>query len=196
MKSYKFVLFLLLLLPIILSAQENNEAVPKYESQKTSFRIAYFGANIINPGLNFRVERIIREKIKTKKRKNGKLKTKHILLNGNLGFFWNPQTHVGLFTNYGFLFRRTSHKFFNTTLGINPLGYYRSFTTETYEVDIVGEVKKKILGGRDYFAPNLIFGIGRKKEKREWFLMYHLFFINNYNLTLMTQLNLEFGYKF
>lgn len=192
----KCLIVLLLLFPLLLLGQEDQAYEQDFESDKLSYNLGYFGANIWNPGLNFRAERLIREKIKVKKRKNGKLKTKHILLNGNVGFFWNPQTHVGVFTNYGFLFRKITHNNFKTNLGLNPLGYYRAFTTETYFVTDDGEVKNKVLGGRNYYALNLIFGIGKEKEKREWFLNYHLLLINNYNLSALPQFNIEYGYKF
>ncbi len=187
------IYLLLLFFPMLLLGQQNHEKTLFNDADKLALRVGYFGNNVWNPGMIVTPEYTLGEWAKTKK---GKTKTRQVLLNANLGFFWNPQTHTSTFTSLGVAYRKTNNKNFQSTIGLNPLGYNRTFLHETYEVSDEGTVTSKPLASRGYFAPSFIIGIGKKKAKRDWFFNLHFMFLNNYNLGTLRLGNIEFGYRF
>ncbi len=189
----KSIYLLLLFFPMLLIGQQNQEKTVFNSTDKFAFRIGYFGNNIWNPGLIITPEYTLGAWAKTKKEKT---KVREVLLHANAGFFWNPQTHVGTFTSVGLAYRKTNAKKFQSTIGINPLGYYRAFLHETYEVSDEGIVTAKPLANRGYFAPSLILGIGKKKTKRNWFFNIHFMLLNQYNLGNLPLGSIEYGYRF
>ena len=190
----KQLFFLVLLLgPIYLSGQKSIQKASSTFNNNLELRVGYFGNNIWNPGLIVTPEYTIEKWTKEKK---GKTKIRQVVGNANLGFFWNPQTHVGTFTSLGLAYRKTNNKKIQTTIGINPLGYYRAFLHETYEVSDEGTVTSKPLASRGYFAPSIIIGIGKKKTKRNWFFNIHFMLLNKYNLGNQSLGSIEYGYRF
>ncbi len=183
------------------SSQERNDSIL---NRKIKYNYSYFANSFKNPGLNFGIEYVLKQKVRIRNKKRGnkeifKIKTTQLNLSGNLGFYIHPKNHVGIFTYYGINYRKTKSRGFQYTLGLNPLGYYRSFLPETYKVDIGGNVKKIIFPGNSYFAPNLIIGIGRyRKIKRvkTWFVNLQTMILTPYNANFVPLFNFEFGFRF
>ncbi|MEW4924443.1 hypothetical protein [Algibacter sp. 2305UL17-15] len=168
---------------------------------RTEFKVSYFGNILWNNGLDFGAEYLLIENKKVKNRKRGQRTNTHqFLLNGNLGFTTNfaSRTDTGVFTNYGITWRRTNKKGKQFSIEFNPLGYYRSFLPETYEVN-GDNVEKVFLPGRGYYAPSISVGIGKQRKGKK--ITGRYFNINfmlrtPYNATTLPAFNLQYGYRF
>lgn len=154
--------------------------------------VAVLTNGIKNPGFNFGYERPISYGIK----EAPKRRIREFALKGNLGFYWDPYTHVATYANAGILYRRTSKKNKQWMIGINPIGVVRNFTHETYEVDENLNVTRKRFAGRSYFAPELVIGRGKLKANKARFFNVHFVFLTNYNSYTLPTVNFEFGYRF
>ncbi len=168
---------------------------------RTEFKVNYSGNIFWNNGLNVGAEYLLKENKKTKNRKRGQRTNTHqFLLNGNLGFTTNfsSQTDTGIFTNYGVTWRRTNKKGKQFSIALNPLGYYRSFLPETYEVN-GDNVDKVFLAGRGYYAPSISVGIGKQRKGKKltaWFFNVNLMLRTPYNAGTLPAINLQYGYRF
>lgn len=180
---------------------ENEKVIDSTHSflEITEFKLGYFGNSLWNPGLSSGAEYLIREKVRIKERKRGnKTISNQLLLNGNLGFYWDPRSHVGVFTNYGITWRRTNNKGKQISVEFNPLGYERSFLPETYEVKN-GEVDKVFLPGRSYYAPSLSLGFGRLRKGKKLTASYfniNFKLLTPYNTGSLPQISFNYGYRF
>jgi hypothetical protein len=159
--------------------------------------------------VEYQWKKFVKTKRKTnQKTKRGKektkVKTREFLLRGDLGFYWDPGSHVGLFTTYGIGYRKTGTKGFQFNLGANPLGYYRSFLPETYEVNDNGDVEKVFLPGRSYYAPSFTLGLGKKMKPdgflgntfSAWYLNLNTILLYKYNANSLPLVFVEFGFMF
>ncbi len=176
-----------------------NDSILKFKD-RLSYYSAYSGNNIFNPGLKFGLDYNIYSKIK-QKNKGNKIKTRnhHLKMDGNLGFYWDPKSQIGVYTNYGLVYTKTHTKGFQYQIGLNPIGYYRSFLPETYEVTDDWEVKKVTLPGRNYYAPTFLIGIGKTRKGKQlnsWFLNINSMLLVPYNSRFMPLFYLEYGYRF
>lgn len=196
----KYILVILSLFVISSNAQGQKKSTASL-LDRTEFKIGYSGNIIWNNGLNFGTEYLWKEKIKIKERKRGqKIITHQFLLDGNLGVTTNftTKTDTGVFTNYGLIWRRTNTKGKQISIALNPLGYYRSFLPETYEVK-GDNVNKVFLPGRGYYAPSISFGIGRlrkgKKRTGSYFNL-NLMLRTPYNATTQPSISFQYGYRF
>ncbi len=168
---------------------------------RTEFKVSYFGNILWNNGINFGAEYLLKEYTKVKNRKRGlRTNTHEFLLNGTIGFTTNfsTKTDTGIFTNYGLTWRRTNKKGKQFSIAFNPLGYYRSFLPETYEV--TGDnVEKVFLPGRGYYAPSMSVGLGRRRPGKK--ITGRYFNINfmlrtPYNADNLPSFNFEYGFRF
>lgn len=168
---------------------------------RTEFIVAYSGNIFWNNGLNFGAEYLLVERKKVKNRKRGQRTNTHeFLINGILGVTTNfsSQTDTGMFTNYGIMWRRTNKKNKQFSIAFNPLGYYRSFLPETYEVTDAN-VEKVFLPGRGYYAPSLTVGIGKQRKDKKITGRYfnvNLMLRTPYNAGTLPAINLQYGYRF
>jgi len=168
---------------------------------KTEFKLGYSGSIIWNNGLNFGAEYLWKENRKTKDRKRGtRTNTHQFLLNGNLGLTTNffSKTDTGAFTNYGMTWRRTNKKGKQFSIELNPLGYYRSFLPETFEVK-GDDVNKVFLPGRGYYAPSIAVGIGKLRANKKLTGRYfniNLTYRTPYNAGTLPAFSLQYGYRF
>lgn len=167
---------------------------------RTEFKVGYYGNFIWNNGLKLGTEYVWKEKKKVKEKKEGqKTITHQLLLHGSLGFSTNftNQTENSFHTYYGLIWRRTSHKRWQLSVEINPLGYYRSILPETFEIE-GNEVSKVNIPGRSYYAPTFVSGIGRlnKKKKLAWYLNLNFGFRTPYNVGVLPMFALQYGYRF
>ena len=169
--------------------------------ERTEFKVSYSGNIFWNNGLNFGAEYLFKEYAKVKNRKRGlRTNTHQFLLNGTLGFTTNfsTKTDTGIFTNYGVSWRRTNKKGKQFSITFNPLGYYRSFLPETYEVN-GDNVEKVFLPGRGYYAPSISFGIGKQRPGKKItgrFFNVNLLLRTPYNAGTLPAINLQYGYRF
>lgn len=189
----------LLVAAVYLQAQSQTNSTSFLD--KTEFKIGYYGNAVWDNGLNVGAEYAWKKYIKIKERKKGqKIITHQFLFNGSLGYSTNfsTQTDNGLSTYYGLIWRRTNPKGKQYNVGLNPLGYYRSFLPETYEVK-GDHVSKVSLPGRGYYAPSIVVGIGklRKGKKRSgWYLNLQCTLRTNYNTGTLPVLALQYGHRF
>lgn len=203
MKRIALLFLFLLGISIITFCQEDKAKF--LDPNKIEFGGSYCGNNLWNPGLKFKMEYQWKEFVKTKlKVKKGeeinKTKKREILFQGDVGLYWDPRSHVGAYTTYGIQYRKTGNKKFQYSLGVNPLGYYRSFLPETYEVNENGEVSKVFLPGNSYYAPSFSLGMGREREAKAslkaWYLNLDLMILYKYNANFVPLVFLEYGYRF
>lgn len=185
-----------------LQAQNKEPSeLPESFLDRTEFKASYFGNLLWNNGINVGAEYLWKENSKVKERKrSNKTITHQFLLNGNLGVTTNffNNTNTGLFTNYGLTWRRTNHKGKQISVEFNPLGYYRSFLPETYEVN-GDDVDKVFLAGRGYYSPSLSIGFGKQRKGKK--LTGRYFNVNfsvrtDYNAGSLPVVSLEYGYRF
>lgn len=168
---------------------------------RTEFKVAYSGNIFWNNGLNFGAEYLLVENKKVKNRKRGQRTNTHeFLLNGIVGVTTNfsSKTDTGVFTNYGVMWRRTNKKSKQFSIAFNPLGYYRSFLPETFEVS-GNNVDKVFLPGRGYYAPSLTVGIGKQRKGKKITGRYfnvNLMLRTPYNAGTLPAINLQYGYRF
>lgn len=166
---------------------------------RTEFRAGYYGNYYWNPGLTVGAEYLLTEKVRIKaKKRRKKVITKQWLLNGTFGVSWDPRTELGVFTNYGILWRRTNTKGKQINIQFNPLGIYRAFLPETYEVS-GDEVDKVFLPGRNYYAPSLSFGFGKWRKGRKLtgrYLNVTYMLRTPYNTGSLPSIAIEYGFRF
>ncbi|MBG6130047.1 hypothetical protein IWQ47_001870 [Aquimarina sp. EL_43] len=192
---------IIFLLVATMHLQAQNQISGSSFLDRTEFKIGYYGNIAWDNGLTIGTEYVWKEYINIKERKRGqKIITHQFLFNGNLGYSTNfsTQTDNGLSTYYGLIWRRTNPKGKQYNVELNPLGYYRSFLPETYEVK-GDRVSKVSLPGRGYYAPSIAVGIGklRKGKKRSgWYLNLQLTLRTNYNAGTLPVLSLHYGHRF
>lgn len=195
----KYSITFLLISAINLQAQSQTDSSSFLN--KTEFKVGYYGNLIWANGLNLGAEYLWKEKQKVKEKKKGsKIITRQLLFNGSLGYSTNfsNQTDNGLSTYYGLIWRRTNPKGRQLNIELNPLGYYRSFLPETFEVK-GSEVSKVKFPGRSYYAPSFAIGIGKfRKEKRlsGWYLNFNCTLRTPYNAGILPTFSLQYGYRF
>ncbi len=192
-----------MLFSFLLGYSQTPDSTSVFDTRTYVF--SYFGNNLLKPGLKFETNIILKENttIRTKARKSGKTidksKTKQILFGGNIGFFWHPKSHIGVFNYYDFTYRIIKPKKNKySKISIGP-GIYRSFYPETYEVDNNGNVNKVLFAGRTYFAPVFTFGTGKFIKNsfiKSRTFTTNLMFLFDYNTGVVPLLNLELAFTF
>lgn len=197
-------LFLGILLICSLNFLYSQDIDTTLTDPKLAFHLSYYGNNIWNPGIKTGFEYLLKTNKKYIIRKSGeteikRIKKGHYLLEGNLGFYWDPRSHVGAFTYYGVSWRRTRPRGFRFKVGLSPLGYYRSFLPDTYEVDDAGNVTEVSFPGNNYYAPVVTLGIGKDRRAKEnrpvsWHLNINAMFLMPYNNAFVPLLHLELGF--
>jgi len=111
---------------------------------------------------------------------------------------FNNQTDNGLHSYYGLIWRKTNSKGWQRNIELNPLGYYRSFLPETFEVK-GDEASKVRFPGRSYYAPSFTFGIGRLrkgKTRSGWYLNFNYTLRAPYNAGALPAFSLQYGHRF
>lgn len=168
-----------------------------------TYTFSYFGNNLVKPGLKIGSNITLTEKMITKNRtKKGeetidRSRARQLLLGGNIGFFWHPKSHIGVFNYYEFtcrIIKLKEDKY--SKISIGP-GIYRTFYPETYEVDNSGNVNQISLAGRTYFAPVITFGTGKFIKDRfikTRTFTTNLMFLFDYNTGIVPLLNFELGF--
>nr|WP_299173208.1 hypothetical protein [uncultured Allomuricauda sp.] len=182
-------------------SQTTNTELPESFLDRTEFKVGFVGTVFWSNGLSVGAEYLWKENEKTKTRNDKERTNTHqFLFNGNLGFVTNfsSKTDTGAYTNFGLTWRRTNKKGKQFSIELNPLGYYRSFLPETYEVN-GDSVDKVFLPGRGYYAPSLSVGIGKQRKGKVRSGSYF-----NINYTMRTPYNsgalptfsLQYGFRF
>lgn len=203
-KSFLSITFFILVLSTSVYSQKFNSyktvELPTNFHERLDFSGAYYGDMIWNPGLKFGAEYVWKEKLKEKeKRKGTKTISKQKILSGDFGFYHSNHSQIEIFNYYGIILRRTSSKNnrqFN--FKFNPLGFYRSFLHETYEV-IGGDVSKVPLAGRNYYAPSISIGTGKMRDDKMLkarFINLNFMLLMPYNNSINPMISIDFGYRF
>ena len=198
----KKVLILLFFISYYAAEAQVQDSVSYTNS--VTYNISYFGYNLIKPGLkagvNFNLRNRTIEKFTTKK--SGKIIDKsgegQWLAGSAVGFFWQPG-HISVFNYYEISYKRlrSANQTFNI-VGFGP-GIYRSVYPETYEVGEDGQVQKKTLSGRTYFAPVVSFGSGKNINNplfQSWQFCTNLMFLFDYNTGIVPLLSFELTFNF
>ncbi len=198
MKKYSIVF--LLIYTINLQAQHHDIDTNSFMN-RTEFRIAYSGTILWSNGISIGAEYSWKDIEKSKERRGtNRTNTHQFLFNGNLGFATNfaSKTDTGGFANFGITWRRTNKKGKQFSIDLNPLGYYRSFLPETYEVN-GDNVDKVFLPGRGYYSPSLSVGIGKQRKGKVRSGSYFNITYNprfNYNAGTLPTFSLQYGFRF
>lgn len=190
----KYTIIFMLIFALNMQAQQGKKDSHTF-LDKTEFKVGYYGNLLWDNGLNLGAEYALKEL-------NGSQRTiKHqFLLNGSLGYSTNfsNKTDNGLHTYYGFIWRMTTPKRWQMHIELNPLGYYRSFLSETFKVE-EGKVSKVWLPGRGYYTPTIAVGLGRLgkgKRRSGWYLNFNCAFRTNYNAGLLSTYSFQIGHRF
>ncbi len=168
---------------------------------RIEFKASYTGNILWNQGITIGAEYLWRQKAYEKKKKRGtKLITHQYVLQSEIGFTFMPatQTDTGLLTSLGLIWRRTNPKGKQISIGINPIGLYRSILPEVYEVK-GDDVQKKTLAGRIYYAPSLTFGFGKFRKNKALSGRYFNFNFGirtPYNASILPTFTVSYGYRF
>jgi len=202
MKYFQFfkILVLILLFGISANAQDlepgsNNNGLP--------LRIAYYGENMVHPGLRVGTSYVLHRKVKVRTRifkflqdKRGSMtKVIQYKLDGNLGFYNHPNNHTGLLMGAAITRHKNKNESqFSTawSLGINYL--HRFYNIETFQIDANGTIDQIGLGGNGglmlALAPSMERAFGEKG---------HIVFVKpaiqlvKYNHTYFSNAIIEFG---
>ena len=201
MKSYLAILFLGATF-CLYGQEETQDTVKSPILAKENFQYygAYFGNFIWNPGLKLSVAAPLKTWEKEKEKKRApftKNITKEFLLNGEFGFYFDPRSHVGVFSTYGFILRKTNEKKRQFTFKLNPIGVFRSFYPETYKVT-EGQVEKVFLPGRSYYAGSLSLGTGKLRPGKKLsssFLNLNLMILAPHNINVLPIIAVEYGFR-
>jgi hypothetical protein len=186
---------------LVYTMQAHSQTEDSSFLNRTEFKVGYFGNIFWDNGLNLGTEYVWKEKEKLKEKRRGqKTITKQLILNGSIGYSTNftSQTENGLQTYLGLIWRRTNQKRWQFNLELNPLGYYRSFLPETYEVkgDKVTKVK---FPGVSYYAPSFAVGLGRIRKGKShsgWYLNLNTSLRTSYNASILPVFSLQYGHRF
>lgn len=188
--------YTLLIITSCLLAVTANGQVKSSNSKKITYCVGYFGNNIWYPGLKVGADYPLLQKIVRKR--NDKKITKQFHLNGELGFYWHPKKHIATFTSFGIQKTRINQKGGRITYAFHPVGIYRSFLPETYEVSSTGHVEKIVLPGNFYYAPTFNAGIGKNSKNKFFknsYLKANLSMLVKYNSSVLPLLSFEYGYR-
>ena len=198
-KLFLFILF-------FLSSQFifSQDIHTKKKSKSIIHTFSYFGNYPLKPGLKYGADIILSEKInhKTITKKDStqkiKLRTNQLLLGGNIGFYYHPRSHTGIFNYYELTYKRIYTKGFQYLLGIGP-GLYRSVYPTTYEIDDNNNINKIAFPGRTYFTTVFVLGFGREyinRKIKSTHLKFNTMILYNYNADIMPLFNIEIGFCF
>ena len=195
----RYLILLLLIVVARLHAQKKGEGATFLD--RTAFKAGYYGDVFSDNGLQLGAEYLWLEKQRTKSKQRGPKTTTHqLLINGSLGYStnFNNRTDNALHTYYGLVYRRTSSKRWQLHVELNPLGYSRSFLSETFEVegDAVSRVR---FPGRSYYAPSIGFGLGRSRKNNRlagWYLNFNYTSILPYNAGILPTFSVQYGHRF
>jgi len=186
------VIPILLCLVLLSSLSVAQETSPEY-----IINIGYFGNNLWNEGFRLGVEKPRDTFTKTNKR--GKERTIARSYSANFNLYHDTDSHTGVFITAGWSRKKFLKNRWNLSTSLEPIGLYRSFLPETYEVDDNGEVSKVMLPGRFYLSPSASAGIGRlSKENPDngWYLRANVTTLFPYNRVFMPLFNVDLGYHF
>jgi len=195
----KFIIIFTLFYGINLLAQNQGETSSFFD--KMEYKIGYSGTIFWSNGLTVGAEYNWKEIQKNKERKSTQRTNTHqFLFNGNLGFATNfaSKTDTGGFANFGITWRRTNKKGKQFSIEVNPIGYYRSFLPETYEVKD-GNLNKVFLPGRGYYSPSISVGIGRLRKgkvRSASYLNVNFSPRFNYNAGTLPTFSVQYGFRF
>ncbi len=194
-RLYSIVLSFIFLCFCVCSYAQSNKNISG--KSPIEYSLGYFGNSIWNPGLIGGIEYPLKSKTKTKK--SGRDITWDFVVTHQLGFYWDPKSHVGAMVNNGIILRKTNSSNRQITYAFSPLNYHRSFLPETYNVDDSGNVSRLKFASRGNYAPSISIGIGKLKENKKTLAHHfklHIMMLIPYNAGILPSLNLEYGYRF
>ena len=160
--------------------------------------IAYFGQQVVNPGLKIGAEYCLRstEKSTISRRGKARVKYRQLLAGLDLGGYRQAATSTNVFLLPGIHYRRTANSGFQYMFGLGA-GAMRSFLPSVFEETSPGTVEEIGVAGRSYFAPFVSLGLGKAFRKSNTleniYLKSQNMLLVGYNTTHMPLFNLELG---
>ncbi|MEL6652720.1 MAG: hypothetical protein AAFQ87_18110 [Bacteroidota bacterium] len=134
----RFILFVAISILLAVPTRAQQDSLPP-----TEWSLAYVGNNLWHPGLQAGYYHHGRGHRGVPR-----------VYQAQLGFFWDPQAQFNVFAFGGWHFRAEFDRFIDRiNFRISPLGIFRSFYPEAFEVQADGSTKKLFLPGRWYYAP-------------------------------------------
>ena len=168
---------------------------------------AYFGENVIHPGLKIGLDYTLTEEVKVRIRRNAKRAQKHgsitkrkqwIVL-GNGAFYNHPNNHSALMLGAEIGRRRireakNKHKVRAFTLGVGYL--QRIYNIDTYTLDEDGTLEQ-FKGGQSQFYTSVAMAFGRDLSSKDLPIAWHvkpiMFLIAPYSHSITFNAALELG---
>lgn len=164
------------------------------QNRPTRLEMSYLGNNLWNPGVKLALDtELSQQKLQSPQGKEKSLHKSHRL---DAGFYVDPGSYTGLFINAGWQRKTIYPKRYFISWAANPVGLFRSFLPETYQVSPNGEIDKVALPGRLYLAPSFQAGVGRisgRHPNRSYFARLNMIILLPYNTFIMPLLNIELG---
>lgn len=151
------------------------------ESNGFPLRVSYFGDNTLNPGLRVGTSHTLLRQVKVKTYKSQKKKSKkgsktkviQYKIDGNLGFYNQPNNHSGLIFGTGITRHKNKNERKLSTAFSFEINYLQRFyNIETFEIDETGEITELGLVGNGGLAFALAPSVERSFGENEWIVFF------------------------
>jgi hypothetical protein len=129
--------------------------------------VSYFGESITHPGLKLGMQFILSGKNPIIK-PNAKTVYRQLTVRPNIGFYYHPGNHTGVFINTEIGFRIIRPRGFMGQISLGA-GYQRTFlAAKTYELSEQDDFRRVVLAGSNQFMPSMNIALGKvmKGENR------------------------------
>lgn len=112
-----------------------------------------------------------------------------------MGAYWDPDSHVGVYLHAGIGYAMQLSEVSVLEWGVMPVGLYRSWLPQTFEVNDAGEVSVVSLPGNWYFSPSVSVRWARilRLMEGEWYIGIKGMALTPYNTSFLPLLLLEAG---
>lgn len=183
-----------------LSAQETESGD---NTSKVPIRISYYGDNLKHPGLRIGSSLSLARKVKVKTRRNRKPdrlkkpKTKVIeyTLDGNFGFYTQPNNHFGIPVGIGLSrYKTINERRFSTGWSIEINYLQRLYNIDTYVIDEDGNIEELGAAGNGGLAFTLAPVLQRSFGQKDLIVFIKpMMQLNKYNHAFAVNYSAEFG---
>ena len=175
------------------------DAQPENESASTA-HLSYFGESITHPGLKFGFEFILSGK-NAHTKTNGKIVYRQLTISPNIGIYYHPRNHTGVFINSEIGYRIIRQKGLMAQISAGA-GYQRTFlAAKTYKINEQGEIQRIYLAGSNQLMPCMNVTLGKVMKGGNRYIITYFgrigaFLQYPYNSMWLPSLVLELGIAF
>lgn len=181
---------------LLLAALSSVSLYARENEKKLCYKISYYGNNLWNPGFNAGLEYPYSTKEITDRKERTDILQSAVSV--DLAFYADPGSHAAILLHSGLKLKKITENALALYIGFSPLGIYRSFLPETYDVSDEWAVTRVNLPGRTYYAPNISFGIENRLSRPHLdacFLEMEATTLVPYNTYAMFLLNIKLGVR-